>query len=39
LRKFREAQTNLVLEAPDPSSSRFEKDGPQPRRNKSRKSS
>src|ERR1700681_562393 len=39
LRKFREAQTNLVLEAPDPSSSRFEKDGPQPRRKKSRKSS
>jgi 5-(carboxyamino)imidazole ribonucleotide mutase len=39
LRKFREAQTNRVLEAPDPSSSQFEKDGPQPRRNKSRKSS
>ena len=39
LRKFREAQTNRVLEAPDPSSSQFEKDGPQPRRKKSRKSS
>jgi 5-(carboxyamino)imidazole ribonucleotide mutase len=39
LRKFREAQTNRVLEAPDPSSSQFEKDDPQPRRNKSRKSS
>src|SRR6202049_762004 len=39
LRKFREAQTNRVLEAPDPSSSQFEKDGPQPRRRKSRKSS
>ena len=39
LRKFREAQTNRVLKAPDPSSSQFEKDGPQPRRNKSRKSS
>jgi 5-(carboxyamino)imidazole ribonucleotide mutase len=39
LRKFREAQTNRVLEAPDPSSSQFEKDGPQPPRNKSRKSS
>ncbi len=39
LRKFREAQTNRVLEAPDLSSSRFEKDSPQRRRNKSRKSS
>ena len=39
LRKFRQAQTDRVLEAPDPSSSQFEKDGPQPRRNKSRKSS
>ena len=39
LRKFRETQTNRVLEAPDPSSSQFEKDGLQPRRNKSRKSS
>lgn len=39
LRKFREAQTNRVLETPDPSSSQFEKDRPQPRRNKSRKSS
>jgi len=39
LRKFRAAQTNRVLEAPDPSLSQFEKDGPQPRRNKSRKSS
>src|SRR6202049_4223333 len=39
LRKFRNAQTKRVLEAPDPSSSQFEKDGPQPRRRKSRKSS
>jgi len=39
LRKFREAQTNRVLEAPDPSSSQFEKDGPQSRRKKARKSS
>src|SRR6202045_4937119 len=39
LRKFREAQTNRVLKAPDPASSQFEKDGTQPRRNKSRKSS
>src|ERR1700731_3816919 len=39
LRAFREAQTSRVLEAPDPSSSQFERDGLQPRRNKSRKSS
>src|SRR6202030_331569 len=39
LRKFRQAQTDRVLEAPDPSSSQFEKAAPQPRRNKSRKSS
>ena len=39
LRKFRQAQTDRVLEAPDPSSSQFEKDGPQSRRKKARKSS
>jgi 5-(carboxyamino)imidazole ribonucleotide mutase len=40
LRKFREAQTNRVLEAPDPSvSAQFKKGGRQPRISKPRKSS
>ncbi|MDQ1408702.1 MAG: 5-(carboxyamino)imidazole ribonucleotide mutase [Acidobacteriaceae bacterium] len=40
LRKFREAQTSRVLEAPDPSvPSQSKKDGPRPPTSKSRKSS
>jgi 5-(carboxyamino)imidazole ribonucleotide mutase len=40
LRKFRETQTNRVLEAPDPSApAQFKKDGSQTRTSKSRKSS
>ena len=40
LRKFREAQTSRVLEAPDPSAaSQLKKSARQPRANKSRKSS
>jgi 5-(carboxyamino)imidazole ribonucleotide mutase len=40
LRKFREAQTNRVLQAPDPSTSEQSKeDGRRPRTSRSRKSS
>ncbi|HEY5069615.1 MAG TPA: AIR carboxylase family protein, partial [Candidatus Acidoferrum sp.] len=40
LRKFREAQTNRVLETPDPSLlAQSKKNGPRPRTSKSRKSS